>query len=194
MPSSILQKSFSSSGNIISALVATPLAIVVLLAIWLAAASVTENMRFARATDQILGLIVVMRDHAVRDKNFATQPGEDALMVVGRAALVADVALNGTTAILANPWQGDLRAVTFGPSVVRLETEVPVRDCRRLALFFVKEAETLGFQAMEAREGMVGAWRRFFDGSQIPTLDSRPIEAACGRMPQTTLALVFRLR
>jgi len=160
----------------------------------LALASVLENIRFARATGQILGFIAAARDYAIREKGFALQPGEDALLVLTRADTITDVTIGESSVTMYNPWHGIVTATVSMPSIVRLETEVPVRDCRRLALFFIKEAGSLGFQAMEAREGATGAWRRFYDGVSIHIPGSRSIEAACGETSRTIVALVFMVR
>jgi hypothetical protein len=194
MASSMLKKKYWSPGSIVSSLVALPVVFVICLAIWLAFASVMENMRFAQATNQLVGVISGARDYAAREKNFAMLPGEDLLNPLARTGLVPNIEVMGGNAQIINPWSGVIRATTVAPSTMRIETFVPVRDCRRMALMLVRDARELGLQLMEAREGSSIAWRRFFEGNNNHNLDSRPIEAACGQWPQATLALVFGLR
>ena len=184
-------------GDLSTYLVGIPVAAMILFAVYLANASVTENLRFARASDQLLNIISVARDYATRESGFATRPDEDVVRTLARTGMVPGLAIDEDTneiTKLKNSWGGAITVVTPFYSVLRLETFIPTRDCRRLALFFVDDASGLGFEAMEARENGTGAWRRFYDRAQAHALNARAVEAACGQAPNALLALIFRAR
>lgn len=157
-------------------------------AIALVVMSFYENIRFARGTDQIINLVAGARSAGIQDQNFAQRPGEDLIDALRREGQLA----GSEGQPLDNPWQGNMRIRTVKPSIIRIETDVPVNECRRLALFFAKAARDLGLQSMEAREG-TGIWRLFYDLSQS-RVSSRAVEAACGQEPQAELALVLRIK
>jgi hypothetical protein len=78
---------------------------------------------------------------------------------------------------------------------MRIEADVPVNDCRRLAYFFGKDASALELQKMEARQEEKGEWTAIYDGganSKGP--DSQSVNAACGSGSYATIALTLRLR
>ncbi|HEU0117111.1 MAG TPA: hypothetical protein VFR09_00635 [Alphaproteobacteria bacterium] len=180
--------------DILGWIISAPVIAIIAAAIWIAASSVVENMHFARATQQIIGVLAAAHDYAGREKNYTMQSGEDLVASLARIGTLTDIAKDPPPAHFFNPWSGAVQAVAAGPTTMRLETEVPVRDCRRLALFFAKEARSLGLQIMEARSGEGGVWRRFLNEEQDTIVDARPIEAACGDEPEARLALVFRLK
>jgi hypothetical protein len=174
-----------------SSLLAAAVAVAVLVAVWLALAAAYENVRFARATDQVLGLVAAARDQAGRDPSFGLRTGEDLLVRLARAGQPLPGTLDG--AALRNTWGGQVTATALPASLMRLEMQLPVYNCRRLALFISQDAQDLGVQRMEA-QGAGTAWKSFHDAAEGGQADSLSINAACGPASWATLALVFRLR
>jgi hypothetical protein len=160
----------------------------ILVALWLAAAAIYENVRFADTSGQLLSLIATAQDMAAKDSDFDKRAGEDLLADLRRLAQIQD---NGSGP--KNAWHQAIHLTAPAPSITRLETDVPAPACRRLALFFGKDAHDLKLQAMEAR-GENGVWRRFFDGAAGSTPNYAMIDAACGSTGYTTLALILALR
>ncbi len=183
-----------NQGQILKAIVLVPTAVAVLAAIWVSTSSIIENIRFARATDQILHTVSVLREVAATDKNFATHPGEDLLVGLGQAGLLAGV-MGGTPATLENSWKGTVISNVVTASTARIEAVMPTRDCRRMSLFFVRNSADLGLNLMEARENSGGIWHRFYDRAVDASIPGNaPVEAACGQDSRATLALIFQLR
>ncbi|MDX2028394.1 MAG: hypothetical protein SFW62_07140 [Alphaproteobacteria bacterium] len=170
--------------------VLVPVAAIILGALVIAGTAMLENVRFARATEQILGLTAIAHDFAKRDRNFATQPGEDLLKSLSNAGRVQGV-IDGKPALLANPWRMPVKMSAMLASVMRLETTVPTRDCRRLAMFLVKNGVALDVRALEAHSNNT-TWQRFYDRTK-DVVDEKAIDAACGRSDEAVLAVVFFL-
>src|SRR5258708_5758788 len=94
-----------------------------------------------RCTDQLLSFICTTRDAAGSDADFGQRAGED--LVDG---LLRRGQLPGRP---VNNWGGALRAQLTTPPFIRVETDVPVQACRRLALFFGKDANALKLAKIE---------------------------------------------
>lgn len=185
-------RSFSSS-RIFLSLLAFPLIIIIAVAIYLAVTSVFENIRFGRAADQIVDIVSSARNYAAREQNFASHEGEDIISDLTNAGLVSGNTVS-TPASLTNAWNGRVTVVASSPSVIRIETAVPARDCRRLAMFFAKDIHTMEVQIMEARQDGQNLWRRFYDrdvNQGIPREED--VEAACAQN-EVSLAFVLGVR
>jgi len=180
-------------GKIVSALLVLPMVVVLTAAIWLAVASVIENVHFQQAVDQIINIVDISRNYAVQDRNFATQSNEDVLVSLSRAGMIS-LNASGTPLSVVNPW--GRKVIVFSPrySIVRIETSVPDHDCRRLAMFFAKDIKALGVQSMEARTNPKGLWRRFYDRRYTAIPGESDVEAACDLGSDMTLALIFGVR
>jgi len=192
MPSLLLP--LKNQRRILKAVVLLPAVIVVFAGIWVSTTAIIENARFAHATDQILHLVVIMRNISAADKRFATHPGDDLLAGLEHAGLLTEVS-GGNPSTLENPWKGSITSTATTSSTARIETIMPTRDCRRLSLFFAHNGADLGLRLMEAREERTDTiWHRFYDHtSDLATLGNQPVEVACGQFPRATLALVFQL-
>jgi hypothetical protein len=165
---------------------AVPVGLAVILALWLAAMAAYENVKFVRCTDQLLFLIRTANEDANLDLEFGEKAGEDLIDDFVRRAQLLSVPVNS--------WDGALRAQIVTPPIMRIETEVPVSVCRRLAAFFGKNAGALKLQKIEAREDK-GNWLPVYDAaSNSPMLDYRVINTACGYSYFSTFALTLRLR
>jgi hypothetical protein len=76
---------------------------------------------------------------------------------------------------------------------MRVETDIPSRDCRRLALFFLKNGRDLGLNVMETGQETPKLWRQFFNQKGMSLSGNQSVEVACGDTTRVTLALVFLL-
>jgi hypothetical protein len=181
-----------SSGLFLRKLVFLLIALIVVISLWITAAAVVENIRFAQATDQILHLIATARDFASTNKNFAAQPGQDLLKELVRAGNGEGV-IDGQPAMLKNSWNGYVTATASAPSTMRVETDIASRDCRRMALFFLKNGRDLGLNMMEANQDTPPLWRQFFNQKGMSSSGNQSVEVACGESSHVTLALGFLL-
>lgn len=186
-----LRRSFLPSSGLGFILIALPVTAVLAAAIWLAASAAYENVRFAQTAEQLLSLVALARDSASKDPNFGRQPGENLIASLIRRGQLAAPG-DGAQQTLTNDWQGEVRAETSQPFLMRLETELPARDCRRLALFLSNDLKALALQKMEAREGN-GFWRLFYDVDGGQGFSQPAAAVACGQGEQVTLALTLRL-
>lgn len=176
---------------------AVPVAAIIIVGVVIAVASVMENVRFSDATRQIHDLTKGAREFAEREAHFATQTGDNLIPALAHAGLVPGTSTTEEVTKLTNPWGGEVLLVAAAPSVVRLETYVPVRNCRRLALFFGQDPAAFRILAMDAREGGAGFWRRFYvthTSAGLASIDERQVQAGCGQLSQASLAFVIQVR
>ena len=153
----------------------------------LSAMAIVEDLRFAKATDRVLWMVGLVRTVVGQLPNFAQNPGEDLWKdLVGVGQIPAST---GHT----NPWQGDMRASTVAGSQMRIENDLPTRDCRRMALYFLAhQPSELGLTSIEAQTFDSAVWAQIYP---LPTESySHTVENACGRATFARLALVFRVK
>lgn len=176
---------------------AVPVAAVIILGVIIAIASVIENIHFSDATRQIHDLMKASHEFAGRESQFATQTGDNLIPALAHAGLIPGVAATEQLTKLFNPWGGEIILTTAAPSVIRLETDVPVRNCRRLALFFGQDPVAFHILAMDAREGGAGFWRRFYTtytSAGLAAINELAVQAGCGELPQASLAFTVQVR
>lgn len=168
-------------------ILAIPVGLAIIVTIWLTAAAAYENVKFVRCNDQLLTIISMARDDAATDSDFGARAGEDLVDDLMRRAQLLNLPVNN--------WGGAVRAVMETPPLIRVETDVPVRACRRLALFFGKDASALKLVKIEAHEEKSN-WIIIYDDSNTnaATFDYRLINTACGWGNYSTFAVTLRLR
>jgi hypothetical protein len=168
------------------AMIVVPASLIILAALGLSGAAVIENLRFIGAESQILDLLSKVRTVANGQKGFATNAGEDIWDAMERAGQ--------TFPTHYNPWQGEIRAVTVPNSGMRIETDLPTRDCRRLALYFLgRQPGEVGLLSIQAEPYPAESWGQIYPIAAAHKNDS-VVESACGRATYARIALVFRLR
>ena len=173
---------FSSIGFFILAL---PVVIAIAGGLWLTAAAAYENVKFVHTTDQLLSLIGIARSDAATDAEFGQRTNEDIIDDMVRRAQFRPQPTNS--------WGGGLRATIQPLPYMRIETDVPVRACRRLAQFFGKDASAFRLLKLEAyAEG--GNWQTIFDATTMRNFDYRLINTACGRGTTATFAITLQFR
>lgn len=180
--------------KILRALVFGMTLVFILGASWATGTAILENVHFARGTDQILQLVTAAHSLAARDKNFAMQPNEDILDDLIRTGLITGNADTKPVTFL-NPWQGTIRSLSSQPSLIRIESNLPAHDCRRLAMFLIKNGKDLGLVGVEARSDGDQTWKNFYDvADSSSALNNQTIEDACQQAPLVTVAFIFNLR
>jgi len=169
-------------------LVGVPVSVIIAGAVTISFLAAIENLRFIRATDQILQTVVLVRNVASMMKEYAPQPGQDILADLSRFGQLADLPIN--------PWHEPLRVAGGVNNSMRIETDLPTRDCRRLAFYLMARDPTdLGLQSIEAAYGIQPAWLRAYPSP--PATHAHPeaaVENACGTEAYARLGLVFRIR
>lgn len=174
-------------------IVIPPVACAIFAAMWLTAAAAYENVRFAKTAEQLLSLIAVTQDDAAKDPDFGRRPGEDLLVDLARQGVQAAGFGSETPGKPVNAWHQPIRMTAVSSTTMRLETDVSAPACRRLALFFGKDAQDLKLQTMEAREEN-SHWRTFFSNAAGQALGYLAVNAGCGQTEYVTLALTLPLR
>jgi hypothetical protein len=152
----------------------------------LSVAAVLENYWFINAANQILTLVGNARTMAANQKNFAQSPGDDIWADLHHMGQVSDDSAR------MNPWKGMIDAHVVAPNVMRIESDLPAHDCRRMALYFMaKISSDLGLVSIEAEQYGNPHWTQIF-----PLQPGQPhaIETACGTIDNARLALVVRIR
>lgn len=165
--------------------------------LWVTVSAAYEDVRLARAADQILAVVAVARDMAVDvhingDRTTAILLEQLAPLESLHVVKNPDASLQG----LANPW-GRLETVSLKPStqIVRFETTLPTFACRRLLLFFSKDVVSLGLLRVETRNaGSESDWQQLYDSATMRGLESPAIAAGCGEARDAALALIFKIR
>jgi hypothetical protein len=172
-------------------MVVGPVGLIIVASFALSAAAVVENMRFIHAADQVLILVSEVRSIAAGQKGFAQNAGEDIwddLEHVGQ--IIAPEARK-------NPWGSDIHAVTVATEAMRIETDLPARDCRRLSLYFLNrqpvELGLLSIQAQSFDYDNSGNWAQIYP-TPIARKNDSMVETACGTRSRARLALILRVR
>lgn len=167
-------------------LIAIPVIAIIAGAFALSIAAVLENLRFVKATHQILEIVGSVRAVVAEQKTFAQNPGEDIWFDLER---VGRIPSSGTH---PNPWGAEVQAVSVANVAMRIESDMPSHDCRRMALYFLNQSPELGLLAIEAQGTNSLIWAPIYP---LPEGAHGHIEeAACGTTPNSRLAVVFRIR
>ncbi|MDR3425664.1 MAG: hypothetical protein P4M13_11435 [Alphaproteobacteria bacterium] len=153
----------------------------------MSATAVIENVRFTRAAGQILWLVGSVRTAAIEQKNLTFAAGDDIWTDLIRAGQIDSL----TSQI--NPWNGMVRAVATADGAMRVESDLPPHDCRRLILYFLRrQPAELGLLSIEAQAATDIAWTAVYPPP--PTQQDDGTQQACGNAENARLALVFRIR
>lgn len=164
-----------------------------------------ENVRLARAKDQILSLVALARETKTdpkRDPRLATSQLLDQMATLYPSLVVATEGSNAAKFPIGmvNPWAG-LTRLTVTPSALqlRVETDMPPAACRRMIHAYARDSSALGVQRVEVRDNRdQAAWRQLYQapltGTPSLRLSEAAIVAGCGQAQQAVLALTFRLK
>ncbi len=176
---------------LVNILVTIPVAVIVLGACALAAFSVQENRHFVQSVKQITDFTDSVQGAASQQTTFAQSAGDDLWVDLQHAGR------SDAKDSHANAWGGDLRAITVatqtGAVAMRVEDDVPTRDCRRLALYFVDHASAnMGVLAIEAQPVDDTKWTLVYPLA-MPVYE-RAALFACGTNAYAHLAVTFKIR
>jgi len=172
----------------IQTLIVTTIAIIVLGAFSMSIAAFMENLRFVKANNQILWLVSMVRSIAAQQKGFGQNQGEDIWGDLIGAGQI-DPSFSH-----ANPWRGEVRAITVANMAMRIENDLPTHDCSRIALYFLgHQPSELGLMQIEGQAVGDNTWLPIYPLSS--GIGARhAAEIACGRGTYARLALIFRVR
>jgi len=161
-------------------------AVIVLSGLTLSGLALRENLRFSMAVSQILWIVESIRSLAGQQANFASTANEDLLKDLAGAGQIQ------SNEGRVNPWQGILSAVAVTPSVMRIETDLPTRDCRRIAsYFFSRQPDQIGIISMQV-QAFDARWTEIYPVS--PAAFPRLVDGACGKAPTARFAMVFKVK
>jgi hypothetical protein len=169
-------------------LVSIPVALVIVGGAILSAAAAYENIRFIKATDQILSLVSSVRTVTSNQANYAQAIGEDLWVDLEHLGVVSPATTH------SNPWMGAVRATTVSATTMRVESDLPTRDCHRLAQYFIEHQPLeLGLASIEAQSVVNDpVWVQVYPAPNA----SRGVsaETGCGTARYARLALIFKDR
>ena len=160
---------------------------IVLAAFALSGAAALENLRFIRATDQILEPVGLLRSIIAQQPSYSQNPEEDVWADLARIGRVPSATTH------PNPWGSDVRVFAITNAAVRVESDLPTHDCRRMALYFLNQAQGFGIIAIEAQPFGRVVWSAIYPlPANMPR--DRLTDIACGNAAAARLALVFKVR
>ena len=168
--------------------VVVPVVLIVLGAFALSAMSVFENFRFVNATSQILSFVKTVRTFLTEQKTFSLAIGEDVWASMVRVQQIPQAASP------LNPWGARIRATVVTASEMRIESDIPSQDCRRISLYFVELGpEEIGLTSIQAQAEQSATWYIVYPPpSAAQQVDAA--EASCGPGGQSHIALIFKMR
>jgi len=178
--------SSQNNRSLLHILIAIPVTLIIAGAVALSIAAVFENLRFVKATGQILEVVGSVRSVIAEQKTFAQNPGEDIWFDLER---VGRIPSSGSH---PNPWGGEVRAVSVANVAMRVESDLPTHDCRRMAAYFLNQSPELGLLAMEAQDTGSTVWSPIYPPPE--GAHGHIEETACGTTLNSHLAMVFRIR
>ena len=168
--------------------IAIPVFLIGFSALALSVEAMLENLHFIHAADKTFELVSTVRTIAARQKGFAQNPGEDIWTDLEHIGQIIPSETH------PNPWGGEVRMVTVANQAMRIESDVPGHDCRRLALYFLaRQPAELGLVSIEAQDINATTWSTIYPFPAAYKSDDL-VMAACGHNAYARLALVFRIR
>lgn len=191
-----------SAGIQMQVAIVTPLVVAGIAAgLWLAVSAARENIKFARATDQILGAVATaleMETESAVSPERATSALLERLVRFEKMQVV--LGPQASQRYMINPWGGRLNvAVHPSPGIIAFETSISTTACRRMIEFFAKDAASLRISRIDVRdEELEDSPARLLYSSQqteaAEKLTPAFIRAGCGEGENVVLGLTFGLR
>lgn len=163
------------------------------LGLWIAVWSTQEKLRLSHGVGQIMQVVNLSRDLARSYSYLGKNGREDLLAKLYRIQQLPDAhAVDGIYA-LANPWDGLLFAVTLPDQMMRIETMLPPRTCRRIVDMFAENPDTLGVLRIEVK-GWEQPWKTVYSAEENLTFDDNLISEACQSTVRAQVSLILKLR
>ena len=179
--------SLQTNKTILSSSITTLVVVVVLGSFALSGAAVVENLRFVKATSQILEPVGLVRTIIAQQPGFIQKPGENIWDDLARVEQIP----SGSDHV--NPWGSDVHVVAATNVAIRIESDLPTHDCRRMALYFINQAQGFRLLAVEAQPFEQVLWSPIYPMPENTLRDS-VVDVACGKAHAARLALVFKVR
>ncbi|MDE1900454.1 MAG: hypothetical protein KGI37_02275 [Alphaproteobacteria bacterium] len=176
------KKTYSRIGFLVTAAVVMS---IIVASLTLSVMAYIENQRFLHSANQIMQIVNMARTAARNQQGFAQTPGTDALAALRQTGQILPSTIND--------WDGMIRATVTADGQLRMETDLPPHECRRLGLYFISVPPSgLGLTQIEARRGGAPGWTAIYP--LAPNTDEdleTAVETACGN-GLSQLALIFR--
>jgi hypothetical protein len=177
----------------------TPLVVAgIVISLWLVFSAARENLRFAHATDQILGAVSSARDVRMDASTSPERATADLFEQLARFEKMHVVSNDPAgRRFMINPWGGHVSvAVQPSTKLVGFETDISPSACRRLVDFFAKTS--LEINRVETHDDSLpdAVWRPVYavqPGGKVGRLNPAFITAGCGVGTSVVLRLVFSL-
>lgn len=167
--------------------VLVPVTLLILGALGLSVASILENMRFSKATAQVLWFSGVVRSFVSQQGTSFLTPGENVWTSMVSAGQIPE------TTEQINAWNGRFRAIAQTNATLRIETEVPPPTCRRMVWHFIgMPPQSVNILSIAARETPSMPWSVLYPTD--PEERATRIKSSCGNKGLSHLAFVFRIQ
>lgn len=155
--------------------------------------AVRENIHFGQTVSQWVELVSSVADYPIR-KNKPSFDLEDVRTALTEASIPAN---RNNDALIVNEF-GQTSAIITMPyyNIVRFEVGVPLRLCRRLALYFLdgKIASGLGVESIQVQSPGTRIWQQVYAAVRKDGQEMHTPEAACGNSEEAVLALQVFLK
>ncbi len=166
--------------------------------LWLSAKAALETYRVGRVSSQIIATVARARDMRIPAE---AQPGKTQAALMERLERFDEIPLMTDPEIgpgIESPWGRYIRVQLYPSSrAIRLEIPLSSAACRKVLLFYAKDAVSLGLQRVDMRDHLPSAlWRLVYEQPGEGASGGIPaaaIQEGCGRASKTVVSLTFGL-
>lgn len=164
-----------------------------ILGLWIAIWSTQEKVRLSHGVAQIMQVVNLSRELAHSYSYLGNNGREDLIAALFRVQRLQDAHEVDGVYALTNPWDGLLFAVTLPDQMMRIETMLPPRTCRRVVDMFAESPDTLGILRIEVK-GWEQPWRTVYASDENLAFDDELISEACQSAARAQVSLRLKLR
>lgn len=166
---------------------------IAVLGLWIAVWSTQEKIRLSRGVGQIMQVVNLSRELAQSYSYLGTDGHEDLLAALYRVQRLPEAREVEGVYALANPWDGLLFAVSMPDQMMRVETMLPPRTCRRVVDIFAENPDPLGVLRIEVK-GWEQPWKTVYAVDQKHAFDDDLISEVCQSAARAQVSLRLKLR
>ncbi|MER2520119.1 MAG: hypothetical protein ABTQ34_05455 [Bdellovibrionales bacterium] len=163
------------------------------LGLWIAIWSTQEKVRLSHGVGQIVQVVSLSRELALSYPYLGNNGHEDLLAALHRVQRLPEAREVEGVFALDNPWDGMLFAVTIPDQMMRVETIVPPRTCRRIVDIFAENPSTLGVLRIEVK-GWEQPWKTVYAADENLAFDDKFISDVCQSAARAQVSLRLKLR
>lgn len=163
------------------------------LGLWIAVWSTQEKIRLSHGVAQIMQVVNQSRELAQSYSYLGNDGHEDLLAALYRVQRLPEAREVDGVYSLTNPWEGLLFAVTMPDQMMRVETMLPPRTCRRIVDIFAENPDTLGVLRIEVK-GWQQPWKTVYAADQNLAFDDELISEVCQSAARAQVSLRLKLR